>query len=179
MRISFDTFSLELRCWQSKKDLRLYLAKFDDSLLLGEPRESERGYYSITLVPEVLPADKPWAIGLLTEGHGISPQIAPSVPVGLLLIGFDCEVVAIQIHSRKVLFTSKLTFLFRSLLRVQDSGWLVLHECGAQAISTTGETLWEFSRDVVESAEIQGNTLHFQFMDSEPVSINQFTGAEV
>ena len=103
-------------------------------------------------------------------------QTAPALSQGLLLIGFDSEVVGVQIQNRKVLFSLELTFPFRSLLLVRESEWLVLHECGVQAISATGETRWAFSRDIFEQAEIRGNDLHLHFMDSEAVSLNQFTG---
>jgi hypothetical protein len=53
-----------------------------------------------------------------------------------------------------------------------------MHETGAVAITTSGDSVWEFSRDVVERFHITDNALRFDFMDSEPAILDLASGRE-
>lgn len=178
MRLGVDKIEIDVQSWLSKDQLVRYLNQFALGLLLGESNENEKEFYSATFRP--IPTMNPamLAVGVCSEGHGISPE-ALLISTELCLFGYNSEIAAIKIATGQLLFRRELDFLFHSLIPVPALNLiLVMHETGAVAITTSGEPIWEFSRDVVEKFYITSSTLYLKFMDSEPATLELVSGRE-
>lgn len=181
MRIAFGWSSIDIRRWDSKNELLEYISQFGNQLLVGESAEQEAEFYSAALIREFGNAEaRPLVIGICSEGHGVTPQLLPMPSSGLCLFGVNSEVYGVSVDAFRVQFHVKLRSLFRSMVPVPEAGLiLIFHEIGAKAIQVDGSELWDFSRDVLESARIEGSTVHFEFMDSEPATVDALSGREL
>jgi hypothetical protein len=181
MRLCFRWSSIELRRWASRAEMEDHLSGFDCKLIIGESPEQEREFFSATIEPEFHPAKaRRLALGVCSEGHGITPQLLALPNSTLLLVGVNSEVVAVRADSGEIAYRIPLGFLFRSMVPLSDRGLLlVFHEIGVTALRNDGETAWTLGRDVLEDAWLEGGTLHMTFMDSEPAAVELTSGREL
>lgn len=181
MRLCFPWSSIELQRWTSRAEMEGHVATCDCKLILGDSAEQQREFFSATIQPEFRGAKAlRLVVGVCSEGHGTVPQILPLPNSGLLLFGLNSEVVAIRADTGGIAYRIPLEFLFRLIVPLADKGLiLVFHEIGVTAFRDNGETLWTFSRDVLEDAWLQDGTLHMTFMDSEPVAVELGSGKEL
>ena len=89
----------------------------------------------------------------------------------------NSEIVAVNVETRQIEYRVNLGFLFRVMVELPEIGLvLVLHETGATAIRADGGEVWSFTRDVLEDARLDGTKIHFEFMDSDPVTLDVIDG---
>src|SRR4051812_8645131 len=139
--------------------------------MIGESSERENAFYSILCASEIAGSASEYAIGVCSEGHGTAPQLLLSPEQETLTVGVDSAVIGVRIRTQpEEVFRISLDSLFRSFLRFEPSRLLLaFHEIGVVAIDDSGQQVWKFSLDVLESASLHGNALTMEFMDSDPV----------
>lgn len=184
MVVSFLESNIELRTWESKEDLTRYLGEYKGgSLLIKEPSEHERKFYSATLRPDYLgKKGEAFGIGVCSEGHGPLPQLLPLPEKRLLLFGVDNDLVSFDTDMRHVAFRLRLDIscIFRSFVQLKRHAViLVFHELGVTALSEDCQKLWDYSKDVLVDAELDGRQLKLQFMDAEPVALDIRNGRAI
>jgi hypothetical protein len=178
VRLAVNEMEVDVQSWASKDDLRNYLGRFEKGLLLEESDDAEREFFSAAFRPIASVGPQSIAVGMCSEGHGISPEVLLISPE-VCLFGLNSEIVAVRPADGQVIFRKRLDFLFHALIPIHALNLiLVIHETGAVAITTSGDSVWEFSRDVVERFHITDNILRFDFMDSELAILDLASGRE-
>jgi hypothetical protein len=177
MRVSNGSSTVEIRRFSQKSDLLRHLQGNDDFLLFESP-EQEQEFYSIVIQPNFIGTKVgKRAIGICSEGQGISPELLPLPENHLLLVGFNDRVVGVNSESREVAFEHKLKSLFWSFAKIPSRSLiLVFYEIGVKAITTDGQELWDYSRDLLTSAFTEGDALTLSFSDSPPTVLSLNTG---
>lgn len=121
-----------------------------------------------------------FGIGIVSEGLGLPPQVLAIPEAGLLVFGFNDQVMAFNVNNRKIAYQIGLDRSpFRSFLHRRDLNVvLVFHEIGLVAIGEDGRVLWRFDRDVITESFIDGQTIGLEFMDSPSVKLDLMSGSE-
>jgi hypothetical protein len=178
----FSTGLTEITChsFSNKAELLAHL-QVEGHFSLFESSEQEKEFYSIVSQPAFVESrTEKVAVGICSEGHGLSPEVLPLPEKGLFLLGFNERVVAIDSESGDIAFEHKLKSLFWSFAKVpSDQLILVFYEVGVKAIMSDGQELWDYSRDLLKGASREGDTLTLSFSDSPPVALNLSTGQSV
>jgi hypothetical protein len=145
---------------------------------LFESPEQEHEFHSLVLLPSfVSTKGGKTAIGICSQGHGISPELLSVPETHLLLIGFDEKIVAINSESGRVVFQQQLRSLFWSFVRPPASEViLVFYEIGVRALNRDGQELWDYSRDLLKGASLEGDVLSLSFTDTPAVALELGTG---
>ena len=178
MRLAIHGMEVDFQSWASKDQLSSHLGRFEKAILLGESDDSEREFFSVAFRPILTEGMQSVGVGVCSEGHGISPE-ALLISTELCLFGLNSEIVAIKVADGQVAFRKTLGVLFHALVPIPALNLiLVMHETGAVAIANSGAPLWQFSRDVVKKFHISDSTLHFDFMDSEPATLDLVSGRD-
>jgi hypothetical protein len=159
--------------------LTKFIERTGGGLLIGESDEQEEEFYSATVTKELAPDAEPFVIGICSEGNGVTPQLLALPAQRVCLIGVNCEVVALDVETRKVAYRIDLNYSFRNMINVPTEDLiLAFHETGACAFREDGSIVWRYSRDLLEAAYLRGSTIYFEFMDSEPTMVDVGGGKE-
>jgi len=179
MRIGIQNISIAPQKWQSERDLKGFLERDRQAILVGAEAENPKEYYSISVSDE--PQGKLVAtVGLLCDGHGILPEVLAVPDSGLLFVGANSGVTVVSWKHRAIITDTDLGFLFRSFIPgVAEGMILAAHETGAAAFSTDGKLSWQFHRDIVEELCLDGFYLQMTFMDADAVRVDIRTGREL
>lgn len=114
-----------------------------------------------------------WTIG------AFEPQllILPPDDGGLVLVGFDTEIVALSWSALVTDFRIEFESYFRSMFFLKGVGILAVEEIGVSLISLAGEKLWGVVRDVLTEVRLDRNrALYLSFMDSPSLTIDLESG---
>lgn len=179
MRIGIQDISVAPQKWQREGDLRRFLQRDSQAILVGEEVDNAKECYSLSVCRE--PQGEPLVtIGLLCDGHGILPEALALADSDLLFVGANSCVTVVSWAHHAIVSHTNLGFLFRSFIPRTDAGMvLVTHEAGAAAFSTEGKLLWLFHRDIVEDLSLDESLLQMTFMDAEAVRLDIRTGHEM
>ena len=179
MRIGIQHISVAPQKWQSECDLKSFLERDRQAILVGAEAENPGECYSISICNEpggTLAA----TVGLLCDGHGILPEALAFPESGLLFVGANSRVTVVSWEHRAIISDTDLGFLFRSfILRLGEELVLATHETGVAAFSMEGKLLWQFHRDIVEELRLDGLYLEMTFMDADAVRVDIRTGREM
>lgn len=177
MHITFGEHLIEFNRWESQKQMTRYLLDCPaGSLILGEGTEVPREFYVVTL--HLGPEGDRFGIGICSEGHGLVPQMLPLVEEGILIFGFNREVVAFSVRDKKVRFRMQTPVLFHRFIFLSEHGMiLVFDEIGVMALTPDGRCLWHYEQDLLTNHRLVGNRLILEFMDSPGVSLDLLTGS--
>jgi len=178
LRISFGKNSLGIRSWETESEMISFLQHCDGgSALLGQDAEQRAGFVSI----DVQYNESPWpcfGVGMVSEGHGLSPQALLRPERQVVIIGLNKQIVGVDVDNREVCFEMDLDSLFFCFLSVDSLQIiLVFHEIGVTAIKEDGSVIWQFSRDVIETWDIGDEWLSIEFVDIAPMRIHLVSGA--
>jgi hypothetical protein len=109
----------------------------------------------------------------------VAPQLLAEPALRLCLIGVNNEVVAVDVEARRIAYSVNLGYSFRNMVRIPRKNLIVaFHETGACAFQEDGSVVWSFSKDVLETAYLDEGKIYFDFMDSEPITVDIANGKE-
>ena len=152
-----------------------FLKKCDvGSILLGQDAQQYVDYFSITV--HLVNTGNRFGVGIISEGHGLTPQVLPDSRRQLLIIGLNQQVVGIDMTKREASFQidlglGALFYHFVSVAELQTI--LVFHEIGIVAISEDGKPLWEYSTDdIIEDWKVKNGKIPLKLMDAQPVELD-------
>jgi hypothetical protein len=156
---------------ETKSELYEALSKFDaGKIILGAEAEQERQFYIIKVALEDI---ENLGIGIISEGHGLKPQILFDAVSKKLMIGFNNEVTIINCPKRTIESRIILNSLFYSFLLLNEPKMIVvIQETGVLALNEEGKQLWQHDSDIIENYKIVDGILHLDFMDSEPIALS-------
>jgi len=173
MNIAWGLYSIQIRSWQSKDEMTRHIGRSSEALLIGESTEQEKEFYSATVVKNLVHDAEPLAIGICSEGLGVTPQLLAVPALRVCLFGVNCEVAAVDVEARQISYSVNLGYSFRHMMHIPGNNLiLAFHETGACAFREDGAVVWNFSKDVLETAYINGARIYFEFMDSEPMVVD-------
>lgn len=163
--------------WDSRREMLSYFESCEGYFLFGENAQQEAGFYGLIVYDDWSGLHK-FGIGIISEGHGLSPSFLGLHKTNMLIFGFNNEVVGFNTNTRTTAFNIVLESLFIRLIYISEQNIILLfHEIGVMAIAEDGNQLWEFSKDIITDATIQQNSLILIFMDSEPTKLRVTDGA--
>ena len=173
--ISFGKHSIESQSWETESEMTSFLKKCDaGSILLGQDAQQYIDYFSITV--HFTHTGARFGVGIISEGHGLTPQVLLDSQRQLLIIGLNHQVVGIDMTKREASFhidlgLGALFFQFIPIAELQTI--LVLHEIGIVAISEDGKPLWEYSADdIIEDWKVKNEKISLKLMDAQPVELD-------
>ena len=179
MRIGIQNVSVISRTWSSEEDLRRFLEHAEFYTLIGQEAEAPREFYSLVVSAEPN-GEILWTIGVLNEGHGLSPEALLLPELKRLFIGANDRVSLLSWEDRAVVAESALGFLFRSFIPdPKNKLVLAIHEAGVDAFTYDGASKWRFSRDVVETIHSDKDAVEIIFMDADPARLDVQSGREL
>jgi hypothetical protein len=145
---------------------------------VGTSAEQQTEFYSVLFEEAARELGSLFAVGVCNEGLGVTPQLLLAPVSGLCMFGLNSEVVGVNVRTRSVEYQLPLDSLFRTMIPVFERDLvLAIHEIGAKAFrASNGSEVWSLVRDVVEDARLDGDTVRFRFMDSEPIAVDIATG---
>ena len=144
--------------------------------------ESGPEFYSVVIYRNKSHSEvRDFGIGICSQGLGLKPHLLLLPEKGTLILGFNDEAVGVSLETDQVCF--KISFgpsPFFSFIHLSELKMiLALHEIGVITINEDGEKLWEYDGgDVITSAEVVGEGLHLEFMDSPAVTLKLIHGTE-
>ncbi|MDM8550855.1 hypothetical protein QUF72_12280 [Desulfobacterales bacterium HSG2] len=94
-----------------------------------------------------------------------------------LIIGFNSQVVAVDLIKRKIALQLRFSSLFRSFVHLKAYQMLlVFHEIGVIALTERGEEIWSFDEDIIDDCVIENGILSLTFFDADPVMLEVLSG---
>jgi len=185
MLIAIEGHALELQTWGDKSAMLQFVHGSDGGgLILGDDSEQELEFYSASVhfnyaaqteTSQETPITS-WVIGLISEGHGVKPQLI-ALPDRTLVFGLNHEVIGIGLESRKIVFRHRFDTLFHALFYLSRYSTLIVrNEIGIVALDEIGQELWRYEKDVVTNCIIDESHLELHFMDTPPVVLDLKTG---
>jgi hypothetical protein len=186
MLLAVDAHALETRSWGDKSALLKFVDSCDGgALILGEDAAQEVEFYSAIVHfnyaaqvqhPSPQATIRSWGIALISEGHGLKPQLLV-MPNRTLVFGLNHDVFGISTEGRCQLFRHSFDSLFHAFLYLaKDRILLVRNEIGVVALAQNGDELWRFEKDVVTSFSVRDSEIVLGFMDTESVVLEISTG---
>jgi len=149
--------------------IRSYGERIGERIFVGTSAEHETEFYSVLFEEAARGPGNLFAVGVCNVGLGVTPQLLLAPVSGLCLFGVNSEVVGVNVRTRRMEYQLPLDCLFRAMIPVFERDLvLAIHELGAKAFrASDGSEVWGLVRDVVEVARLDGDTVRFQFVDSE------------
>jgi hypothetical protein len=166
MNVSFGQGRIEWRPAASQNELLQAVKDFsDNTIVLGRDAQSPRQFYLLHLYADY-GGSKQLLIGIMSEGHGLLPQMLLQPQHNTLVFGFNSKVVGIHAPDGRTVFEYPLTGLFYSFASLIDQGIiLAVHELGALALASSGARVWSYTGDVITGMIIDNNVVRLSFMD--------------
>ncbi|MCK4261455.1 MAG: hypothetical protein KAX49_20980 [Halanaerobiales bacterium] len=113
-----------------------------------------------------------FGIGIISENNGLKPNVLSFISENKIFVGFNSEVVLVDIIVGKVESRISLEYLFHSFFHLVDYKMIiVINEIGAIALTEDGKKVWEISTDIIENFIIENENLVLEFMDDEPIKV--------
>jgi hypothetical protein len=180
MRIAFAHDSVELKSWGLEAEMADYVSACEEGyLILGEGARQRHDFFSVR-IRLGFPGTSSFGIGVVSEGHGLVPQLLLLPEREQLLLGVNQEVTCVSIKDRRLIFRVDLGWLFHSFLELKQHGIvLIFHEIGVTAIDEIGNQRWTFTRDIIQSCIVAHSKIELQFLDEAPVRLSLVTGQEL
>jgi hypothetical protein len=177
MLFTFGENTVQNQSWETKREMLEFLTRSTNGyVLLGENAEQAILFYSIIVCSDTLKKGC-YGIGINSEGHGLKPYVLLRPEISIVILGFNSEVVGINVESREIQFRLSLESLFHSFIYLYHQKIiLIFHEIGVIAITEKFLEIWRFSVDVITEYFIESDVLHIKFMDSAPVRISISSG---
>lgn len=177
MGIAFSEHYLRVQQWDSLSQMKTELSSCQlGAIVLGEEIEGVQLYYSISVF--IGSEGHRFGIGLCTDFHGLYPQLLALPESEALLIGFDRQVVSVDISLKQINAKIDLPVLFHRFVLLAKTGLiLVFDEIGIVALDLRCNEKWRYERDVITSYQITDNILSLDFMDSHSIRIDVRSGA--
>jgi len=176
MRVTFGAHFLTLRSWKSKGEMIQALRDIDArTVTLGQQCEYEKEFYSCVVHLE--PPAQNLGICVLSEGQGAIPNLLLQPENGVLVFGFNREVVGIRVPDGQIAFQTELPSTFYSFTPLRE--WqmiLAFHELGVAALRDDGRALWKFRIDVLTTHSVEGDSLRLESMEGNAVLLDLVTG---
>lgn len=182
MEIAFGQHRVRLQSWQTRDEMEAFLAGCDSGrLVLGEDAEGAVSFYSAAVY---LHRDGSLAgrfgVGIWSEEHGLLPSLLLNPEKGLLVFGFNREVVGIGFPEGMVRFRVVCYTLFHRFIPISEpKSILLLDEIGVISITEEGVENWRFYRDIIVSWSIADGKLRLDFMDEPSVTLALKNGTPV
>lgn len=147
-------------------------------ITLGSSVEGSRVFYLLNVFAAFnLSGWNDFAIAIESEGHGTTPNVLLLSSRQEMWIGFDTEVVIVDLMSRTARCRIVLDGLFRAFYCCpHGDSVVILHELGAAMLLQNGSQRWNYSKDIVESAQVEEDELVLDFIDSDRVRIDLVSG---
>lgn len=174
MRFSAKGLVVTSQRLSSQRELRQALSRLDHAttVLLGEANLFA-GEYDLLQIAQ---GNSTLAVGLCHEGQGLEPQVH-LLDREHLLLGFNREVVKLQVPDGAVVWQLHLGALFWQLVEFE---WLdrllVIHELGALCLTPEGEECWRYDKDLLEQFAIKKESLVLRFVKAPGVRLDLRTG---
>ncbi len=176
MRISLPSCVLNVLSWRVEKELIAHIGKCKKQIVLGN-RMPDVKMVSLSISTALVGDESDFEIALFFTDTGFEPQVMVLEKAKLMTIGFEDQLVGIDIDTSKVKFQLQLETDFRGMKSLDHRGILVFEEIGVSVMSLNGEKIWSFLKDVVTGAELQDSQyLYLSFMDSPSVRVNIESG---
>jgi len=115
MRLAFGEHTVEVHSWETQHALMDFLSTCEaGSVVLGTHAEQHKAFSSAHVHLGWSGARR-FGIGVCSEGHGLVPHLFLQPERSTLIVGFNSEVVAVDVQTGKISFRFSLDSLFRSL----------------------------------------------------------------
>jgi hypothetical protein len=177
MRVSLSSSVIDVRAWKTHKEMMQFLEGCERHLVLGN-QEKDKGAISLAYSPGLLSKDQMrLCVGVFAADTGFEPQTIVLEKAGLLVIGFERDLVAIDIAWARVRFQIPFDTYFREMMYLEAGSILAFEEIGVSAISLKGEKMWTYTKDVLTNMTLENHHLRLEFMDAPPVVVNIESGA--
>lgn len=188
MLVVIEEHALEFQTWGDKSSMLQFVSRCDGGgLILGDDAEQELEFYSVMVYVDYgckTPNSRDtalnsWCIGLISEGHGLKPQLL-AMPNRTLVFGLNHQVIGISPESRDILFRHRFDTLFHALFYSRRYPMLVVrNEIGVVALAEDGHELWRFEKDLVTDCILSDSHIELHFLDTAPVVLDLSTGHAV
>lgn len=177
MNINFGDNFIALSKFQTKNELLVILNKCNSgNILLGKEARQEIAFYALKIFFGSQ-SKNTFGIGIISEGHGLTPQVLILASKQQIFFGFNQEVVLIDCDNKKIIYEYALNSLFYKFIYLPNLELiLILHEIGLVALRENGSKIWEFDKDIVEDYEIINDKINLKFMDSDSIQLSLITG---
>lgn len=163
---------IEVDMFDSKRE---FLNKLNSTphFLLGDRSEQEKSFFSLSIYNLDLSVI---TIGIISQGHGLKPNLLFLPSTESILIGFNKELTCYNIVE-KTIKSIKLSSLFFKFIHLPKQGKVVaIHETGVNCLDDDGNLLWLSDCDIIETFSITNNILVLKCMDQSIISICIDTG---
>jgi hypothetical protein len=179
MRVSLKHGIVDGRVWRTDAEMVKHVQLSKRHTILGGPSPDNLvgSFDRQSGIDE--DADTTFSIGIRWTPDAFEPQVLvlPPDQDGLVLVGFDDEIVGLLWQTLEVRFRIEFETYFRSMLYMKDVGILALEEIGVSLIAASGQKFWSFTRDVITEARLNGSrALELSFMDSPSVTVDIVSG---
>lgn len=188
MLVAIEEHALELQSWNDKSSMLQVVNCCDGgAVILGEDSEQELEFYSVIVhfnyAAQIHSSRyhgiSSWGIGLISEGHGLKPQLI-ALPNRTLVFGLNHEVLGLSPDSRSIIFRHGFDTLFHALLYLSTQRILVVrNEIGIIVLDEYGKELWRFEKDIVTNCSIEEWRIELHFLDTAPIVLDLLTGRVV
>lgn len=180
MQLAFlDHYMTMEKCSSRQALLSLLDHCHGGKIILGEDTEAVTDYYLaiIALGPSNI---QKLGIGVLSEGHGLKPNVLLLPQYSRLVFGFDKFIVGLDIPSGKIAFSSELDSLFFKFIEIPEKQIVIIqHEIGIKVHRYDGKLIWQYSKDIIVDLKLNIDAMIISFLDSQPIMLDIMTGREI
>ena len=153
---------MKLQAWESKLELAEYFKKnVKQALWVGLNAESPKNIFSILLQIGL----EKRGIGIISSGLGINPVAINLKKTGIILIGHDALITAVNTQVLEICFTKQLDGCFYDFF-ISSDRIIAIHEIGVICIDFRGEFIWNINTDIIENFKIDGSHLILKEYDN-------------
>ena len=145
-------------------------------LIIGENALQHNKYYVLKGYQE--DNNNFFGIAIISEGHGLIPEVLHIQEKSKLIIGVNNNVFVINYLKRNVEYTFSFESLFYNFLQTKDNHIIIaIFETGVLAFNKKFEVIWKFYGDIVSESHIDGNVLKLYFMNGEIMNLSIIDGS--
>lgn len=180
MRMLVETLLFEFNSWANKAEMLNYLVKqAKRHIILGQDQEYTHEYFSVR-VSNQRTFEVNAVIGICSTMSGSYPSLAPLIHSNQIVVGYNSEICMINLSDFSIKKVMTLDSFFVDFTLMMELDWLLCqHEIGLLMLSTSGEIIWSFAKDVITMLRFHGNEIHLAFMDSAPCRVSLTSGLEI
>lgn len=148
-------------------------------VILGDNSEQEKDFYLVKLFSQE-DGNEYFGIGIISEGHGLQPNIMVNHLENSIFFGFNKEVVLFNCLNKVVVKRYQIDSLFYNFVNLAEQNCvLVVHELGIIKITINGEKIWNYTSEIICGLRLDNNAIELFLEEGSHIHLSLSSGKRI
>jgi len=146
---------------------------------LGDNSEQEKDFYLVKLFSQE-DGSQHFGVGIISEGHGLKPNIMVNHLENSIFLGFNKEVVLFDSLNKVVIKRYQIGSLFYKFMSLPEQNFaLVVHELGIIKLEINGNIIWNYTSEIIHGLKMVDNIIELLQDDGSIIHVSLLSGKRV